>query len=171
MAPVRSGDFSTLTEVVVLMLLEGNNPFLEMLRNQVKSMKDIRTEFTGHGFFSTLSACRSLQIMNADFRSRVLMDVDGLDEDGVVRVGFQLFVSDGLVSTLEGFAWAQDEWPDVPVTPMFVSRAGARYTNSATRDCNVLEGLPKDSMIVTRDMLDATGSKPLPDWPPLWAGE
>ena len=53
MAPVRSGDFSTLTEVVVLMLLEGNNPFLEMLRNQVKSMKDIRIEFTGHGFFST----------------------------------------------------------------------------------------------------------------------
>lgn len=164
---VRSDNYAKLTEVVTSMLLEGDNLFLEALRNQFRQSEGIQIELTGEGFSSAFHPAKSLKILNAGFQNKVFLDVDGLDENGVVQVGFQLFITNGSISFLEGFAWLQDEWPKMYIEPMYVHDTTTGYSNSETRDDAVIRNLPSDYLVVTKGMLDEAQGKPLPYWPSL----
>lgn len=93
------------------LLLAGDHPTLETLRQQFDRCSVANRKFTGVGFFT------SFQVQGSEPRVEparrmvigdVCADVDGLD----YGCGFLLFVKDGLISTLECHLWGDEALPD-----------------------------------------------------------
>ena len=90
-------------------LLAGDDRRLETLRRQMTKVEVTAREFTGVGFFTRFALPAGTRRVQGWDR-RVIDDlhgtIDGLDRG----VGFALFITDGLLSFLEGFSHAED-WP------------------------------------------------------------
>lgn len=94
-------------------LLEADLPALGRLRMQRQRMHVTKREYTGVGFFTEfghpndvirLATSRSIRFGD------VLADIEGLEHGA----GFVLFIDNGLITMLEGYTNANEEWPREP---------------------------------------------------------
>jgi hypothetical protein len=96
---------SVLTE-----LLEGEHPILRILRTQLDGAHVTSREFTGAGFFSDLAVPTSVEKVPYAGRfafGDVQATIFGLE----YGAGFVLFVDQGYLSFLEGYAYGE-AWPE-----------------------------------------------------------
>jgi hypothetical protein len=118
---------------VLQMLLLGEEPVLELLRQQAEMGKVSSREMTGVGFFSNYEippeAPRIPGLPNLE-----LGDVFGSAENVAHGFGFILFVRNGTLSWLEGFTY-DEPWPDE------LRGTVLRYSTGENRD---LLGLRKE---------------------------
>jgi hypothetical protein len=92
-------------------LLSGNDPKLSTLRLQLKTATVADRKNTGSGFYVDFLVPPNVPRISAN-PSFEIGDVAGKLNDGKLDVGFVLFVKDGALSMLEGFAYGTDEWPE-----------------------------------------------------------
>lgn len=98
---------------VMQMLLAGQHPTLETLRQQFARSNVAKRDFTGVGFFTSFNVPGCLPRLVPPRRiviGDVCADVDGLE----YGCGFILFVDDGLLGTLECHLWGDNALPDNP---------------------------------------------------------
>ena len=101
--------FNSLERAVLELLLAGEDPVLLVLRTQLSMCSLGRRELTGGGFFSSLIVapkCPRTPKLNFQFGD-VVAKVDGLKHGA----GFLLFIRDGLLGMLEGYAY-DETWPE-----------------------------------------------------------
>lgn len=98
---------------VLRKLLEGDHSVLAALRAQLPKCAVIERESTGCGFLTTLEPSRTLApAVTGDQQIRIT-HVAG-DIPGLARgAEFVLFVANGYLDQLEGFA-LEEEWPGTP---------------------------------------------------------
>jgi len=114
---------------VMEVFLDGDLPELEILRNQLEKATIKKRKFTGHGFFLDFDVpddCPKLE-KTAGQIDDISLSLKGLENGG----GCVLFISDGKLAVLEGFAYDED-WPE-NITDFEVS-----YENK-TRDLKEVE--------------------------------
>jgi len=105
-APVEVLD---LTAVLVPLLLDGNEPPLEVLRRQYASSSVIRVELTGVGFFVSfgvpddLERCVPARIAGGDACIRY--------SESPIQAGCVLFVREGILQELEVYTF-DGGWPE-----------------------------------------------------------
>ncbi len=106
-------EFEPIERQVMQMLLAGDHPTLETLRQQFARCMVVEREFTGVGFFTSFEVQDCIPQLVPPRRiviGDVCADVDGLD----YGCGFILFVNDGLIGILECHLWGDDAFPDNP---------------------------------------------------------
>lgn len=107
---MRDG-LTALERAVLSALLSADHPVMAALRTQANAAYVIARDFTGHGFFARFGV--PSQGRAASVRPGVLdpgdvsASVQGLDHGA----GIVLFVENGVLRTLEGFAY-DEPWPD-----------------------------------------------------------
>src|SRR6476659_7553168 len=91
-------------------IVAGDHPVFLGLRNQLARCQVAKRDFTGVGFFSTLTVASDIPSVPVRRRlylgNAVDVTMDGV-RDGV---GLVLFVEDGRLDLLEGFTY-DDPWP------------------------------------------------------------
>jgi hypothetical protein len=98
---------------VLQMLVAGDHPTLETLRQQFARSNVVERDFTGVGFFTSFEVQDCSPRLVPPRRlviGDVCADVDGLE----YGCGFILFVDDGLLKTLECHLWGDEAFPDNP---------------------------------------------------------
>jgi hypothetical protein len=110
-------DLTPLERAVLETLLSREEPGYDALREQLTSCRVVSREMTGVGFYSTLKVDPAAPPVTADvgnplgtghdFPDDVYADVEGLEQGA----GFVLWLDDGRLSQLEGFAY-DESWPD-----------------------------------------------------------
>lgn len=105
-----SNDLSRFERAIMDNLLAGEHPALSVLREQLQIVRVSDREFTGVGFFTRLevpgSPRRALALPDTVHITDVVAEIDGLDHGA----GFVLYVTDGVLATLEGFTY-DEPWP------------------------------------------------------------
>ena len=96
-------------------ILFGDNPVLDILRNQCQCIERVDRTFTGIGFYTSLIFKENVKYdlttdipnTKADF---VIHDLCGnLNEN--ILVGFNAFIKRGKVNSIEGFTFLEENWP------------------------------------------------------------
>jgi len=112
-------ELSALERAVLAAATSGHGPTFTALSDQLAGLRVRSREFTGHGFFTEFTVRNGAQrcVSPDDLAvAGVYADLEGLEEGA----GFVLFVRDGLIKMLEGFAF-DEPWPDRPrVVRVFV---------------------------------------------------
>ncbi len=127
---------------VLQMILEGDEPTLDTLRNQLQQTKRIRREMSGTGFFTYFDLPKDAQRLSENATLRfgdVIAKIEGLQHGA----GFVLFVDEGLLTMLEGYSY-DEEWPSL------ISSYSLSYMNKPCRDFRSLcrtPGWPAQSNI------------------------
>ncbi|NWJ40973.1 MAG: hypothetical protein HXX12_08370 [Geothrix sp.] len=103
-------DFENL---ILAKIVEGNDPLLGLLKDQINNIVNRERKTTGVGFFTKLEISMKSPIPSLlkgkDFViSDVIVQMNGLESGA----GFNLFVTDGVLDTLEGYTF-QESWPDI----------------------------------------------------------
>lgn len=116
------------------LLLDGDDPVLNVLREQLAHVVSMRREYTGVGSYvdfihpeDTLPLPGNPSFSFGD----VMAEVEGLETGG----GFVLFVKDGLLHTLETFSY-DDFWPET------IGRFRVKYRTGEQRDLATLRQTP-----------------------------
>jgi hypothetical protein len=134
-----------LEKQVLQMLLEGDEPTLETLRNQFQQAKRICREMSGTGFFTYFELPKDVKRLPKNVTLRfgdVIAEIEGLKHGA----GFVLFVDDGLLTMLEGYSY-DEEWPSL------ISSYALSYTN---KDCRDLQSLCRTTGWPTQSNLGGT---------------
>ena len=92
------------------MLLAGDDPVLDDLRNQYLNSKVKSREFTGEGFYTYYKVSPGLPRV-AGGRNFEITDVVASQGSIDPAMGFWVFVRDGCLVQLEGYTFLLDEWP------------------------------------------------------------
>ena len=100
-----------LEQEVLEMLLAGNNAQLEVLRYQLTKAHISNREFTGVGFITNFDVPSKAARLSKRER-RTIRDVSASIQGIAQGAGFVLFVDDGVLNCLEGFAYGEELWPD-----------------------------------------------------------
>ncbi len=108
---MRTDDLALLSIEAVKKLTEGDIQLFGILKHQLDTSTIKEIDFDGYGFYTEFGVDEQYQIMNPALRSLDISDLVGLNRSGECSVGFVLFVSDGMITTLEGFPFLSDEWP------------------------------------------------------------
>jgi hypothetical protein len=116
------------------MLLAGDHPSLAVLREQLALADVAGRRFSGVGFFTELRvppSARRLDDVPRLIIHDVYAEVSGLEHP----VGFLLFITDGVLDTLECFIH-DDQWPSSPpsLVRAYYVRTGERYEAIETAD-------------------------------------
>lgn len=165
---VDAGNPSMLSEDVAPMLLVGNTNLFHILRLQYRNTIEEKIRFDGYGLNVDYVVNEPLRILNRNLQRFVFTDLVSYDSDGKLALGFQLFVIDGMVSMFEGFPMAGDEWPKGLITPKYTFwLSGYGNVESDTRFAKTIEKFNSHDPIITNEILNSVGGKPLPSWPPL----
>src|SRR5262249_12674723 len=90
-------------------LLRGAHPVLALLREQLPVAEVVERKFSGIGFFTYFRVPPSAPRVPS-CRRIVISDVDAEIEGLQHGAGFVLFVDEGILHMLEGFAYAAS-WP------------------------------------------------------------
>lgn len=114
-------------------LLLGEDPALAVLRKQAAAAEVSSREETGVGFFTDIAVPAGVTRLegNPTFK---LGDVSGATDDLHDGFGLLLHVSDGLIRSLEAYAF-EDRWPEELRNVTF------RYIDPAGRDFDKLKKL------------------------------
>lgn len=106
-------DLEPIERRVMQMLLAGEHPALETLREQFDSSGVSDREYTGVGFFTSFTVRDDLPRLQPP-RRIVIGDV-GADLEGLTYgCGFILFIDDGILGALECHLWGDDVFPNDP---------------------------------------------------------
>jgi hypothetical protein len=98
---------------VMQMLLAGEHPVLETLREQFDGTDVSDRENTGVGFFTSFTVCDDVPRLHPPRRiviGDVCADIEGLE----YGCGFILFIDDGVLGMLECHLWGDDAFPSDP---------------------------------------------------------
>jgi hypothetical protein len=111
-----------LEAAVLALLLAGDDPTLTCLREQLRRLRVTSRERTGVGFFTNVEVVGGAPRLPGRASLR-FGDVDA-DIDGLASgAGFLLVVDDGLMTMLEGYAYADETWPEP------IGRFALKYTS------------------------------------------
>jgi len=100
---------SAAEKTILTMLLEGDEPVLNVLRKQMDSMVVEGRRLSGVGFFAELKATCAVQPIT---KGRVVIGGVQAQVRGMKHgAGFHLFTKDGVLSTLEGVSLSGEPWP------------------------------------------------------------
>lgn len=104
-----SGDpLTPLERDVLSAILSASDPVVDGLRAQLAVCRVQSRELTGHGFFTDFVVPPRLAVAGI---GRTVLDGVQAELDGLRHgAGFVLFVEDGLLATLEGYAF-DEPWP------------------------------------------------------------
>lgn len=93
---------------VLAKLLGGKGPVMAALRRQAEVAQVKSREFTGHGVYTSFTVPPALRLTQAGdfFIGGVGAEIEGM----LHGAGFHLFVTDGLIAQLEGYAY-DEPWP------------------------------------------------------------
>jgi hypothetical protein len=94
---------------VMEMLLAGNDPILNILRDQYSVARVVKHELTGVGFFVTFAVPPEAARLDGEKSLHfgdVKAEIDGLQHGA----GFVLHVRDGAIDYLEGYSY-DEPWP------------------------------------------------------------
>jgi hypothetical protein len=123
-------EISELESEVMRMLLNGNDPVLNTLREQWRASRVEKRELTGVGFYTRFSVLDSIPRIegNRTFNfGDVIAEINGLQ----YGAGFVLFVKDGVINMLEGYTY-DESWPPI------ISAFRLAYNQGAERDWGAL---------------------------------
>jgi hypothetical protein len=122
---------------VITTLLAHKHPVMDALRRQLDACSVASREFTGHGFFSTLVVADGVEAAPVTLRQLDLGDVtatiDGLEHGA----GFVLFVRDGVLHMLEGFAY-DEPWPSA-IGRFEITAGGIAHLGGSETDLEQIE--------------------------------
>lgn len=104
-----NNDIQDLERHVMEMLLAGENPELELLRQQYRASQVKSRELTGCGFFTYFAVDKSVA-SPIGHTNLQLGDVDAVIPNLEHGAGFVLFIENGYLDVLEGFCY-DDSWP------------------------------------------------------------
>ena len=109
--------FTDFEHKIISVLLEGNHPVLQILRQQLKYIKRIHRKNTGAGYYVEFDIQECPQILHkANFEiDDVFIRLQGQDEDA----GCVLFIREGLLSFLEIYLYL-DDFPKSPEILFFI---------------------------------------------------
>ena len=134
-----------LEKIVMEMLLFGDDPILEQLREQYKNTTIESRKFNGVGFFTNYVIDKKIPPLGGITRM-IFGDVYA-DFGELEKLGFIVFISNGYLSTLEGFSHI-DKWPEdvTGIEPYYVWNYGGLLKRKDTRDFNaVIQEIQKRS--------------------------
>lgn len=115
---------------VMEMLLAGDDPVLQILREQYRMAEAIEREKTGVGFHVTFTITPGVRRLD-DKKSLHFGDVKGDIEGLEFGAGFVLHVRDGAIDQLEGYSYGEP-WP------VHVESFSISYIEGERRDLNAL---------------------------------
>jgi len=128
---------SKIERAVLEKLLDGELPLLIQLRLQLARCAVVKREFTGFGFYTTITVpedvhrTAGLSIKFGDIIGEIPRLVNG--------VGFLLYIKDGVLDMLEGYSY-DESWPPP------INNFNLKYMNGEERDWVALENsLHKES--------------------------
>lgn len=100
--------FNKIEKAIMELLLQGNDPVLQILHYQFQKCSFSRRELTGVGFFTFFSVPNNIPRVNQkSFQfGDVLAGIKGLKNGA----GFLLYVRQGLIYMLEGYTY-DEKWP------------------------------------------------------------
>jgi hypothetical protein len=104
-------ELTALERQVIATILAPDHPVMDALRRQLDAGTVAAREFTGVGFFTTLVVADGVEAAPVTRTRLHLGDVAATIEGLEHGAGFVLFVSDGVLDVLEGFAY-DEPWPD-----------------------------------------------------------
>jgi hypothetical protein len=99
---------SLIEKSVLEKLLDGNFPLLNQLKLQVELCIVEKREFTGFGFYTSLSVPNNVpRKAGLDIKfGDVIASIHGLSSGA----GFLLYIKDGVIDMLEGYSY-DEPWP------------------------------------------------------------
>jgi hypothetical protein len=103
-------DLTALERDVMQILLNGDDPVLVILREQLKVATVSERKMTGVGFYTHFSVSTTVSrvLENPSFEiGDIAAQIQGVQHGA----GFLLFVKDGFLSFLEGFTY-DEPWPE-----------------------------------------------------------
>lgn len=103
-------ELNNLETAVLDKILAGDEPAFSILREQLRSARVSKREYTGVGFFTEFEISSNAPRLAASKPIRfgdVLAEIDGMEHGA----GFVLFIDSGLITMLEGYSNANEEWP------------------------------------------------------------
>ena len=122
---------------VIATLLAPDHPVMDALRRQLDACSVASREFTGHGFFSTLVVADGVEAAPVTRKRLALGDltaaIDGLEHGA----GFVLFVRDGVLHMLEGFAY-DEPWPSA-IGRFEITAGGIAHLGGSETDLEQIE--------------------------------
>ena len=135
---------TALEEALMKLLLAGEDPVLEVLRGQLEVLSVSSRQVTPMGFFTSFSVRQDA--LRVEHPNDLVLDDVGAEIVGLEPgPDFQLFVSDGVLDSLE-CAVFEGEWPREPeLVRAFYLRVNPRESGSLLRtDRRDLEALRED---------------------------
>ena len=108
-------ELTDLERAVLLRFLEGDDPLLHALRDQVAVAEVREREFTGVGFFTYFflrPGAHRVSLPDGVVYPPLIGEVDLQSENLRHGAGFVLFVKGGQLHLLEGYTKAGEAWPD-----------------------------------------------------------
>lgn len=109
--PRHMVEVRSLPDAALEFLLAGDNPILDILREQVRSAFQT-TQFTGAGFIIDFHVPEEFARLpgNVTFQ---FGDVVARTVDEKQTLGFVLFIEHGVVRMWEGYTFGEELWPDI----------------------------------------------------------
>ena len=99
-----------LEKAVIDALLERGGEHFDIVHQQLKHARIAKREYTGVGFFTKFALPEDSPVRR-DLPDATLGNV-GAGIPGLEHgAGFLLFIRSGVVTMLEGFTYANDQWP------------------------------------------------------------
>jgi hypothetical protein len=125
-----SDNIQRLESEAFCLLLDGDDPVLAVLRQQLAYVVSIRREYNlGFCVYFTLSSDAPRLPGGPSFAiSDVYAEIEGVDHGA----GFVLFVADGHLSMLEANSFGDSDWPDT------IGNFQIQYVSGAERDLTAL---------------------------------
>lgn len=93
------------------LLLEGDDPVLSILREQLTYLVDVTREHTGVGPFTNFTLAKEAPVIpgRPSFAfGDVFAEIEGLE----YGAGFVLFVTDGRLAMLDASSYGDSSWPE-----------------------------------------------------------
>jgi hypothetical protein len=121
---VSALELTAFERAVITTILRPSHPVMDALRGQLAECQAIEREFTGVGFFTSLTVPSSVPAAPVT-RERLHLGEVAASMAGLEHgAGFVLFVDHGRLHLLEGFSNGPESWPDriadwavTPITP------------------------------------------------------
>jgi hypothetical protein len=130
-------ELTPLERQVIETLLAPAHPVMDALREQLDACRIASREFTGHGFFSQLVVADGVEPAPITRTELHLGDatatIDGLEHGA----GFVLFVREGVLDMLEGFAY-DEPWPDA-VGRFEITGGGVTHLGASESDLEQIQ--------------------------------
>jgi hypothetical protein len=109
--------FSPLERQVLKLLLNGDDPMLNSLRQQLCSSRNLSRQFSGVGYYLRFDVPKQKvkNVMPSNVKSSFCFgDVNGNITIGDYQqmIGFLLWVENGYLNQLEVYTYGGEKWPD-----------------------------------------------------------